>query len=279
MCLPEHFFQTNTPPKFPMAVASMTPSLTLYQTGYSNLHRLNPLTKLTAVICLLLLAFWGPGRWLAWGLTASLLLLAASSHLTRALLHHLRWIVLPLALSLLLVHGLFNPAERMPLWPAGPLLISRTGLIFALLMTGRLLAAAAASLLFVFTTAPGDLTLALQQRGMPHAGAYLIGASLQIVPQMRARAATILLAQQARGLETTGSLLARSRALLPLLLPLILTALADAEERALTLETRGFTAPTPKTSLRTLADPAAERWTRWLLVTGTLLAISSRWWL
>ncbi|MBV9788406.1 MAG: energy-coupling factor transporter transmembrane protein EcfT, partial [Chloroflexi bacterium] len=128
----------------------------------------------------------------------------------------------------------------------------------------------------MLTTHPGILMSGLVQKGMPPTLAYVIVTTLQIVPQMRERANLIVDAQRSRGLETQGSLLRRARALFPLIGPLVLGALLDVEERTLALESRAFSAPTPKTSLFELPDPAYERVLRWLILVGIVALIGLR---
>lgn len=257
----------------------MTSPISLYIPGDGLLYRLNPVTKLTLAGCALLLAFLAPGAWTPWLLAALLALGAQINGLGRPFVRALWRIVAPLALFLFIIHGLFSPTAQSVLWQLGPLAVKREGVAFALLMTGRLLCAVGASLLLVFTTPPAALMLALAQRGVPSALTYIIGATLQIIPQMRARAAAITAAQQARGLETSGSLRVRLRALLPLLTPLVLSSLVDVEERAIALEARAFRTDRPKTSLIELADPVGERVVRWSALGLTLLALAVGWWL
>ncbi len=49
--------------------------------------------------------------------------------------------------------------------------------------------------------------------------------------------------QSARGIETEGNVLVRSKAFLPVLGPVILSSIAATEERTITMETRAFYAP------------------------------------
>ena len=65
-------------------------------------------------------------------------------------------------------------------------------------------------------------------------------ASLNVVPQMQRRMAVIQEAQEARGVETGGTIFARVKAYIPLLGPVVMSSLTDAQERGMTLETRGF---------------------------------------
>jgi len=63
------------------------------------------------------------------------------------------------------------------------------------------------------------LMTAFTQRGLPTSLTYIIVSTLQIIPQMQAKAGTIIDAQRSRGLETSGNLLNRIRALIPLVGP------------------------------------------------------------
>lgn len=257
----------------------MSPSPTLYIPGQGWLYRLNPVTKLLLAGCLLLLSFLAPGAWTP-------LLLFVALLLPLAWLNGLGWpfgrtvgrFIAPLAAFLLVIHGLFNPTGQTVLLAVGPLALKQEGLTFALLMTSRILCFLGATLLLVFTTPPAALMLALAQHGAPPALTYILGATLQLIPHMRARAAAITAAQQARGLETRGALRHRVRALLPLLTPLVLSTLVDAEERAIALEARAFRANRAKTSLIELPDPTGERALRWLAAGLTLLLIGANWW-
>ncbi len=69
---------------------------------------------------------------------------------------------------------------------------------------------------------------------------YLILASLNVVPQMQRKLKIIQEAQNARGVEISGKLISRMKAYIPLLGPVVMSSLTDAQERGMTLETRGF---------------------------------------
>jgi energy-coupling factor transport system permease protein len=257
----------------------MSPSHTLYIPGQGWLYRLNPITKLVMTGGVWLLTFLAPGTWtplLLFGLV--LLPLAWLNGLGRPFLRRVGQIIAPLALFLVAIPGLFNPAGQTVLLTVGPLSLKLEGLAVAFLTISRLLSFLGASLLLGLTTPPATLMLALAQRGVPAWLTYILGATLQLIPHMQARAAAITAAQQARGLETTGSLPVRARALLPLLVPLVLGTLIDAEERAIALEARAFRANRPKTSLIDLPDPPAERVLRGLVIGLTLLGIGANWW-
>ena len=119
---------------------------------------------------------------------------------------------------------------------------------------------------FYLTTRTSELITDLERRGVSQRVAFIASSSVQTVPAMVDRAATILSAQRARGLDTEGSLLKRVRGIVPLVGPVILGALAEVEERTMALEARGFTRPGHRTLLWQPADDPIQRVVRWLLL-------------
>ncbi len=125
-------------------------------------------------------------------------------------------------------------------------------------------------------TRPDRLMIALSQRGLPGSLTYIVLSTLQIVPRFQTRAQTILDAQRSRGLETGGNLLQRSKALLPLVVPLVLGSFIDIEERAIALEARGFSRQGKKTSFVQLEDSRSQRAIRLLVLLTGLVAVLTR---
>jgi len=246
-----------------------------YQAGTSFIHRLHPLTKLVVGFGMLLLAASATSPWLPLALYAVLLLLGMVARVATAFLRTSLRIVLPFAVSLFVIQSLFFPEGSSVLAQLGPFTIKREGVLFAFAGSTRILAIAGALLLVLLTTHPGVLLAALVQKGVPPQLAYIIATTLQIVPQLQARAQQIGDAQRARGLRTEGSLVRRARALVALAGPLVIGALVDVEERTLALEARAFNAPTPKTSLFDVPDTVLDRTLRWgvAVVLVALLAV------
>lgn len=183
-------------------------------------------------------------------------------------------VILPLAISLALVQGFFFPGAQDVLWQVGPFALKREGLEFAFVTGTRLLLIAGAGLLVVYATHPADLALALVQAGAPYPLAYIVVTAIQLLPEMQANADGILKAQQARGLETEGSLRVRIAAFVPLIAPLVYGALENVQERALALDARAFRAPRVKTSWRELQDAGVQRTVRILLVMFAVVLIA-----
>ena len=189
------------------------PATGYFRPGESWLHRRNPVTKLLALIWMILTAFLLPPPALV-GLVAGL---ASRPHppgccgrwsgacASRPSSSPRSWSSTPL------LPGARDVVGGSARWP-----ISREGLTFGAISAGRLLVAFSASILFLFTTLADDLLEALVARGASHRIAFVILSAVQMVPRLQSRAAAILEAQQARGLEIGGSLARRARALVPL---------------------------------------------------------------
>lgn len=189
-------------------------------------------------------------------------------------------LTLPIAISVLVVNLFFFPAGRDVLFQVGPITATAEGLGFALETLARIGAISGAITLFYLTTPASELVLDLERRGVSPRVAFVALASVQTVPALVERAATITAAQRARGLDTEGSIWRRLRGVLPLAGPVLLGSITEVEERTMALEARGFTRPGRRTLLWWPPDSAGQRLSRWLLllaVPALLVARSLGW--
>jgi energy-coupling factor transport system permease protein len=237
-----------------------------YRPGDSWLHRRNPVTKLLALAWVILAAFLLPPAALPL-LAVACLALAAVNGLGRPVVRALR-IPAVLIASILVVNAFFYPGAVDVIVRLGPVALSWEGIAFGLVTAGRVLVAFIASIAFLQSTLPDDLLEALVARGASHRFAWVILSAVQMVPRLQESAATILEAQQARGLQIGGSLGRRLRALVPLIGPVLLGSLIDVRERTLALEARGFGAGGPRTAYRLVPDPPVDRWLRLVILLG-----------
>ena len=251
----------------------------LFVARNSPIHRLNPLTKLTVTGFLLVCGLVLPGFWTNYLLFLLLIVpLAAMAGVLKQLLATSWKIVLPFAISVFLIQGFLWP-QGTPVMQIGPLSLKAEGLAFAVVSIGRILLIVSSFLWFALTTRPDHLMNSLSAIGFPANLAYVIVTTIQIAPRFQARATTILDAQRARGLETEGGFLVRARALVPLVIPLVLSSLVDVEERALAIEARAFNRSGTKTSLVDIPDAPWESAARWILVVSMVaVAGISIWW-
>lgn len=257
----------------------MSDTISLFVPRESGVHRLNPLTKLSLAGFLLVSGLAAPGLFGTYLLfLLGVLPLSWLARVTRELLRMSFRVVLPFAISVFLIQGFLWP-RGTPLIGYGPISLKEEGLRFALAAAGRILMVVSSFLWLALTTRPDTLMTALAQRGFPASLAYIIVATIQIVPRFQSRANTILDAQRARGLETGGRFLQRVRAVFPLVVPLVLSSLVDVEERALAIEARAFNRPGPKTSLVEIGEAAWEPVARWILLVAMILVVATRFFL
>jgi energy-coupling factor transport system permease protein len=206
------------------------------------------------------------------GVLAPALLAGVARPLIRATLI----LSLPLAISVLVVNLLFFPGGQDVLFRVGPLTATREGLVAAIEVVFRIVAISGGISLFYLTTAPGDLTIDLERRGVSPRIAFVANASIQTVPQMLERATAITAAQRARGLDTEGSLRARLRGVLPIAGPVVLGSIGEVEERTMALEARAFSRPGRRTLLWHPPDSAVQRVARWTMVLAFPVAVWAR---
>lgn len=257
----------------------MQTTLSFYISGESLIHRLNPLTKLVLVFTLIALTFLLSILWLPSILFLCVVLpLSFIARVQRPFIGAIARLLLPVVGFIFIMQAFFHPGGENEIFRLWFLTITAESLQFAFQTATRILVMVSSFLILLLTTHPSDLMNDLTRRGLPGTFSYVITATLQIIPQMQAKAATIIAAQQARGLETGGNILKRAGALTPLVGPLVFGSLVDVEERAIAIEARGFSAAIQKTSLREIADPPFERAVRWLMLLVILATIGLRLW-
>jgi energy-coupling factor transport system permease protein len=244
-----------------------------FRPGDDWLHRRHPTTKLLALFVVLVAAFVLPPIFLAL-LVVLIATVAVSAGLLLPLARSLRIPALLIA-SILIINALFFPGASQTIASLGPLRLTGEGLLFGVTTAGRFLVAFMASILFLLTTLADDLMEALVARGASHRLAFVVLSAVQLVPQLQARAAAILEAQQSRGLRVGGSLVARAHALVPLVGPILLGSLIDVRERTFALEARAFGARPRRTAYRVVPDPAPDRWLRIGLLVALVVVIAA----
>lgn len=254
--------------------------LSFYVKRDSTLHRLNPLTKFTLAISIVLVSIFSPWYW-----TSHIILLlviiplgfvgqVAKEYFTSALR-----VILPAAAFIFFMQAFFQPVGETVIFRFWFLDITQESLSFAFHISTRITVMISAFTLFLLATHPSELMSDLTRRGLPPQFAYVIISTLQILPQMQAKAQTIIDAQRSRGLETQGSFFKRAGMLLPLVGPLVFGSLAEVEERAIAIEARGFTSKKVKTSLHEIPDRNSDKIIRWALIILVLISIVLNLWL
>ena len=188
-------------------------------------------------------------------------------------------LILPAAGFIFLMQAFFQPVGETVIFQFWFLDVTQESLLFAFRISTRIAVMISAFTLFLLTTHPSELMSDLTRRGLPGQFAYVIISTLQILPQMQAKAQTIIAAQRSRGLDTESSFLKRVGSLVPLVGPLVFGSLVEVEERAIAIEARGFTSKKVKTSLHEIPDSSLDQIIRWGLVILVIISIVLNIWL
>lgn len=251
---------------------------TLYVKGRSRLHRAHPFTKLSFIVLSGTMAYLLP-----WGLPGNGILilanlgLAFSCGVVTASWKALAKIMLPLSVFMLPIHGLFHADNQTALISVYDITFYREGSLFALGMLLRIAVVLTSSFLFVFTTHPSDLISAIAQTAGSPTLAYLVGSPMLMLPAMRQRIEKIQSAQRARGLDSQGNIFKRALGVAPLVIPLVIGALIEMEQRATALEIKGFRSKHPKTFLRIIHDSGVQRHARRIMLVTAAGIILFKW--
>ena len=245
----------------------------LYAPGDGLLHRLDPRSKLiVAIIVALYLA--------ARSDTIDHLLVLAALHVLAVLTSSTRvrlvplWLALAPLLLMIVVLGSLRWRAEQALLSLGPVTVSPQALWTAIGLGARIMGISLTVSMLLWTTELGDLVAALTRLGLPFAVGFPVIMALQYVVTFRRQFQHILEAQQSRGLTfSRGNPVQLARAYIPVLVPLMISALRSADSLALALQSRGFAAGGKRTSRRHLR----LRTTDWLFVLvtwGALIALS-----
>jgi len=123
----------------------------------------------------------------------------------------------------------------------------------AVAMTLRFVVLVESFSVFFLTTSPDHLGLALEQSRVPYEFAFAFTTAVRFVPVLAEEAQTIMDAQKARGLELEkGGVLKRIRNYVPVLIPLIVSAIRRSLELAEAMESRAWGATKKRTNLYAL---------------------------
>jgi energy-coupling factor transport system permease protein len=246
----------------------------------SPIHQLNPMTKVVMALSLVLIAFLSPWYWTPPAIFLIVIIpLSLIAKVAREYWNFFFKVILPTITVLFIMQALFLPGESKIIFEIFGLEITELSVQLAFRNVTRVAVMISSFTILLLTTHPSELMSDLTRRGLPGQFAYVVISSLQIIPQMQAKAQTIISAQRSRGLDTQSSFLRRVSGIVPLVGPLVFGSLVEVEERAIAIEARGFTSTRAKTFLREIPDTGTDRAIRWLLVVLVVLTMILRLWL
>ena len=229
--------------------------------GDSLVHRFDPRLKLVLTIAYIVLLFAASNPL---GLALSILFLAAMYKLAKIpgkmILKSLKPI-LPIVIFTALLNLFFVSGEGEPLVHIWFLTIYAEGVRYAVLMAVRVMALIAGTSLLTYTTSPIVLTDAIEQLLKPlgklhfpvHELAMMMTIALRFIPTLIEETDKIMNAQKARGAQLdTGKMTDRVKALVPVLIPLFISAFRRADELAMAMECRCYRGGDGRTRLKVL---------------------------
>ncbi len=211
----------------------------LYLDRETWIHRLDPRTKIIAVLILFILCLCFNHPLYAAVISGIILTMAI---LARALanLWRLRLILILLFIFSSLLWPFFVRGSTI-IWEWGPFHITRESVLYGLAMGLRLASFVISGLLLLSTTRNEELTNGLIHMGIPYAVAFAFSTALRLIPTLAGAGATIVQAQKSRGLDLgSGNSFQRLGKFIPQAVPLFLHAIRYTNQLAMALEARGF---------------------------------------
>lgn len=254
--------------------------------GNSLIHRLDPRIKIVSAL-IYMVALFAVNNWLGFSLVvlSGVIITFVSRIPGRYILKGLRPVFLLVVITLIL-NLLFTPG--ITLFALGPFNVSREGLSFGMIASFRLILLVVVASLLTLTTTPVNITEGVERLlapgkgiGIPaHELAMMMTIALRFIPTLIEETEKILKAQQCRGADFgSGSLVARAKTLVPLLVPLFVSSFRRADELAIAMEARGYRGGEGRTRLRELVLDGMDYRALAVSLIFLVVCIASRWWL
>ncbi len=226
-----------------------------YYPADSFTHKLDPRVKLLLVIAFIVMVFLVKNL-IAY--SAIILCVVIGTLVSRIplikVLKSIKGIIF-LVLFTAVLNLIFHKGETV-LWSWWRITISVEGIFFSLKMALRLILLVAGTTLLTYTTTPTGLTDGMESLMYPlklikvptHDIAVIMSIALRFIPILSEEVDKIMMAQKARGASfDTGGIVKRAKALLPVLIPLFVSAFRRADELALALDARCYNATPNRT--------------------------------
>ena len=231
-----------------------------YFPGTSFVHRLDPRTKLISVV-LYIVALFCAKSWISYGVVLAFLLAAIriSTIPPKSIVKGMKPLIMILIFTGVL--NLFYTDTGRVLVRLWKLAITTDGLERAVFMTGRILMLISGTFLLTYTTSPISLTDGLESLMGPlkklhvpvHELSMMMCIALRFIPTLIEETDKIMNAQKARGADfENGSLMDRAKALIPVLVPLFISAFRRADELATAMECRCYQGGEGRTKMKLL---------------------------
>lgn len=232
-----------------------------YVPGESFIHRLDPRTKILIIFFFVIFVFFANNAW-SYGLLTFFTIMTVI--ITRVPLRFIVKGLTPiwfLIIFTMLLH-LFLTKEGPVVFEIVTLKVHLGGIKQGLIISLRFFLLVLMTSLLTLTTTPIDITDAIESllhllkkiKFPVHELALMMSISLRFIPTLMQETDKISKAQASRGVDfRTGPMKERIKAIIPLLIPLFVSAFKRAEELAMAMEARGYQGGEGRSKLRELA--------------------------
>ena len=237
-----------------------------YFPGNSVVHRLDPRTKLILLVVYIVALFMAV-NWVSYALMAAFLVIVIkiSTIPPKSIIRGMKPLVMILVFTGVL-NLFFTTGEGEPLVDFWIFTVYAEGLQRAIFMVIRILLLISGTFLLTYTTSPISLTDGLESLMNPlkvikvpvHELSMMMCIALRFIPTLIEETDKIMSAQKARGADfESGSLMDKAKALVPILVPLFISAFRRADELATAMECRCYQGGEGRTKMKLL------RYTLW----------------
>ena len=228
-----------------------------YFPGNTVIHRLDPRTKLIWVI-LFIIALFSADSWFSYAVVAviTVICMVLSKITTKNIFKGLKPMLIIISLTALLNMFYTSGTPILPGWP-----ITWEGIDRAFKMILRIVLLITGTFLLTYTTSPISLTDGLEilmnplkKIGVPvHEMTMMMSMALRFIPTLIEETDKIMSAQKARGADfETGGIVKRAKALIPILVPLFVSAFRRADDLAVAMECRCYHGGEGRTRMKQL---------------------------
>ena len=231
-----------------------------YYPAQSPIHRLDPRVKIVCTLIFLVSLFVQNS---VLGYALAFVFLACMIHVSKVPAKFIGKGLKPIVILLLftVAMNLFLTRGGAVLFHWGIITITETGLRTSVFMAVRLVLLVAGSSLMTFTTTPNELTDGIEELLGPlnkihvpvHEIAMMMSIALRFIPILVEETDKIMRAQMARGADfETGGVIQRAKNMIPLLVPLFVSAFRRANDLAMAMEARCYRGGTGRTKMKPL---------------------------
>ncbi len=250
-----------------------------YFPGDSVIHRLDPRMKILLALALIVIVFLIDSLWGFAVLAVFLVVVIALAQVgAGSVIRSIRPLLFIIVFTFVLNLFFYGGPTVLAQW--GSVKLTEEGIYRAILIVLRLVFLIFSTSLLTLTTSPMQLTDGMENLMKPlkrvkfpvHEMSMMMSIALRFIPTLAEETDRIMKAQMARGAEfDSGNILKRARNMIPLLVPLFVSAFKRADELALAMESRCYHGGEGRTKMKVLRL-AGRDWAS-LAVTGAVSAI------